>query len=71
MTKQEMIALRKSLGTIRTTDKDTIQMANCLQFIDQKIVEAVNQERVEKVSADKPVDKKVGPEDATTEDIKK
>jgi len=47
MTKNEMVAMRKALGTIGTKDKDTITMANVLQFLDQKIGDA---ERAEKIA---------------------
>ena len=40
MNKQDMIELQGALSTIATTGKDTITMANCLQFLDQKIAEA-------------------------------
>lgn len=64
MTKNDMVAMRKALGTIGTKDRDTITMANVLQFLDQKIADA---ERAEKIAqqmremAEKAPEKDEGP----------
>ena len=46
MNKNEMIALRKALGTISTKDRDTIVMSGCLQILDRNIEDAVRAERI-------------------------
>lgn len=48
MNKEEMMALKKTLGEIHTSGEDTIRMANCLNFLSRKITEVVKREEVER-----------------------
>ena len=57
MDKQSMIELQGALSTIATTGKDTITMANCLQFLEREIANATMMEQAMQEQAAKEAEK--------------